>query len=214
VKAVSGRDGLPARLPLFPLPNVVLFPSVPLPLHVFELRYRKMVEDALATHRTIGMTLLRPGYEADYQGRPPVYPIGCAGVIQQHERLDDGRFNILLLGRQRFRIVEEHAGEPYRLASVEALPDLRGDDRSLASTRDALVSALGRMIGDSPYQVVDSDAPAEVVVNGLAQGLDLPPVERQSLLECDTLDRRARQLLSLLEFHRLERTAGGGGAPN
>jgi Lon protease-like protein len=214
VKAASGRDGLPPRLPLFPLPNVVLFPSVPLPLHVFELRYRKMVEDALATHRTIGMALLQPGYEADYQGRPPVYPIGCAGVIQQHERLDDGRFNILLLGRQRFRILEEHAGEPYRLASVESLPDLRGDDRSLASTRDALVSALGRMIGDSRYQIVDSDAPAEMVVNGLAQGLELPPVERQSLLECDTLDRRARQLLSLLEFHRLERTLGGSGAPN
>jgi uncharacterized protein len=208
------REGLPALLPLFPLPNVVLFPSVPLPLHVFEPRYRKMVEDALETHRTIGMTLLRPGYEADYLGRPPIYPIGCSGFIQQHERLEDGRFNILLHGRRRFRVVSEHDGEPYRLASVEPLDDPRGDDRSLAATRDELVSTLGRLIGESPFVVVDSDAPSELVVNGLAQGLDLPPVERQALLECETLDTRARRLLSLLEFHRLERTAGGTGAPN
>ena len=208
------RESLPPLLPLFPLPNVVLFPSVPLPLHVFEPRYRKMVEDALETHRTIGMALLRPGYEADYQGRPPIYPIGCAGLIQQHERLEGGRFNILLHGRRRFRVVCEHDGEPYRLASVEALDDPCGDGRSLAATRDELVSTLGRLIGDSPFVVVDSDAPSEFVVNGLAQGLDLPPVERQSLLECDTLDARARRLLSLLEFHRLERTAGGSGAAN
>jgi Lon protease-like protein len=208
------RNGLPLLLPLFPLPNVVLFPSVPLPLHVFEPRYRKMVEDVLETHRTIGMTLLRPGYEADYQGRPPIYPIGCTGFIQQHERLDDGRFNILLHGRRRFRVVREHDGEPYRLALVEPLDDPGGDGRSLAATRDELVSTLGRLIADSPFVVVDSDAPSELVVNGLAQGLDLPPVERQALLECDTLDARARRLLSLLEFHRLERTAGGSGAPN
>jgi uncharacterized protein len=208
------REGLPALLPLFPLPNVVLFPSVPLPLHVFEPRYRKMVEDALETHRTIGMALLRPGYEADYLGRPPIYPIGCSGFIQQHERLEDGRFNILLHGRRRFRVVSEHDGEPYRLASVEPLDDPRGDGRSLAATRDELVSTLGRLIGESPFVVVDSDAPSELVVNGLAQGLDLPPVERQALLECETLDARARRLLSLLEFHRLERTAGGTGAPN
>jgi Lon protease-like protein len=207
-------EGLPRLLPLFPLPNVVLFPSVPLPLHVFEPRYRKMVEDALETHRTIGMALLSPGYEADYLGRPPIYPIGCAGLIQRHERLADGRYNILLQGRRRFRVLEEHEGEPYRLASIEALDDPRGDAWSLDATRGELVAALGRLVGESPFVAVDSDAPVELVVNGLAQGLDLPPVERQSLLECDTLEARARKLLDLLEFHRLERTTGGSGAPN
>mgnify|MGYP003414648485 CR=1 FL=1 len=82
----DGRGrGRPAALtglvPLFPLPNVVLFPGAPLPLHVFEPRYRKMVEDALGSHRSIGIVLLKPGYEQDYQGRPPIYPLGCSGAI-------------------------------------------------------------------------------------------------------------------------------------
>src|SRR5204862_66647 len=83
-------------LPLFPLPNVVLFPNVFLPLHIFEPRYREMVGDALAGDRMIGMVLLKPGWESDYEGRPPVYPIGCSGVITHAERLQDGRFNIVL----------------------------------------------------------------------------------------------------------------------
>ena len=72
---------LPATIPIFPLPNAVLFPNVFMPLHIFEPRYRAMVSDALAGDRIIGMVLLKPGFEADYEGRPPVYPIGCAGVI-------------------------------------------------------------------------------------------------------------------------------------
>ena len=75
---------LPATLPLFPLPNVVLFPNVFLPLHIFEPRYRAMVADALKGDRLIGMVLLRPGWESDYEGRPPVFPTGCAGLITTH----------------------------------------------------------------------------------------------------------------------------------
>ncbi len=78
---------LPDLLPLFPLPNVVLFPHMSLPLHIFEPRYRKMVLDALESHRTIGMVLLRPGFEADYEGRPPVFERGCAGRIVGSETL-------------------------------------------------------------------------------------------------------------------------------
>ena len=77
---------LPPTIPLFPLPNVVLFPSVFLPLHIFEPRYREMVGDALTGDRIIGMVLLRPGWEADYEGRPPIYPVGCAGLITLSER--------------------------------------------------------------------------------------------------------------------------------
>src|SRR5258706_13100466 len=94
-------------LPLFPLPNVVLFPNVFLPLHVFEPRYRAMVADALASDRMIGMVLLRPGWEAAYEERPPVFSIGCSGVITHVERLPDSRFNIVLRGLERFRILEE-----------------------------------------------------------------------------------------------------------
>src|SRR5262245_7327661 len=101
---------------------------MPLPLHVFEPRYRKMVADVWKAHRTIGMALLKPGWEADYQGRPALYSPGCAGVIEQCEPLEDGRFNIVLRGVSRFRVLQEHAGEPYRLASIEPLPDTLDDD--------------------------------------------------------------------------------------
>ena len=110
-------DAAPA-LPLFPLPNVVLFPNVFLPLHIFEPRYRAMVADALEGDRLIGMVLLRPGWEGDYEGRPPVFPTGCAGLITHHERLPDGRYNIVLRGLEKFRILDEDASRSYRIARV------------------------------------------------------------------------------------------------
>src|SRR3954471_19818881 len=105
---------LPPTIPVFPLPNVVLFPTVSLPLHIFEPRYRDMVADALEGDRIIGMSLLQPGYEATYEGRPPVYAVGCAGVITHAERLADGRFNIVLRGIERFRVDAEDASRSYR----------------------------------------------------------------------------------------------------
>src|SRR6187397_607706 len=104
---------LPASIPVFPLPNVVLFPNVFLPLHIFETRYREMVADALKGDRIIGMTLLKPGYQADYEGRPPIYAVGCAGVITHAEPLADGRFDIVLRGLEKFRVVSEDSSKPY-----------------------------------------------------------------------------------------------------
>src|SRR5688572_30512693 len=98
---------LPSTIPIFPLPNVVLFPNVFLPLHIFEPRYRQMVSDALAGERLIGMVLLQPGYEENYERSPAVYDVGCAGLITHVERLSDGRFNIVLRGLERFRIIGE-----------------------------------------------------------------------------------------------------------
>src|ERR1700674_1939237 len=93
-------------LPIFPLPNVVLFPNVFLPLHIFEPRYREMVADALESDRLIGMALLRPGWEPEYEGRPAVYPIGCSGVITHFERLAGGRVQLVLGGVGRVRALE------------------------------------------------------------------------------------------------------------
>jgi Lon protease-like protein len=166
-----------------------------------------MVEDALASHRTIGMVVLKPGYEEDYQGRPPIYPLGCTGTIVEEERLDGGRFNILLLGQTRFRVLAEHGGEPYRLAAVEELPEPIGDASSLAELRASVLAALARRTGGAAVQT-KGDVPHAVVVNGLCQGLDLAPVEKLSLLGCDTVESRARRLLEILEFHALERAAG------
>jgi Lon protease-like protein len=110
-------------LPIFPLPNVVLFPNVFLPLHIFEPRYREMVADAVANDRLIGMVLLRPGWEPDYEKQPPVYPIGCSGVMTHVEQLVDGRYNIVLRGIDRFRILEEDYRRSYRRAAVEPLAE-------------------------------------------------------------------------------------------
>jgi Lon protease-like protein len=190
---------------MFPLGSV-LFPHAMLPLHVFEPRYRALVTDVLDSHRTIGMTLLKPGYEADYQGRPPVYPLGCAGTIVEQERLADGRYNIVLHGRERFRILEEQVGAPYRVARVEKLGDVAGDGDSLDRIRRQLLDAFERLGGGS--LVVEGDVPPAALVNGLCQQLDLPVVEKLDLLACDSIESRARRLVELLEYHALERESG------
>jgi len=118
------------RIPIFPLPDVVLFPNTLLPLHVFEPRYRRMVEDALAGDGRIAMALLRSGWEREYYGRPPVHPVAGAGEIVRHERLADGRFNILLRGTMRIGIVAELREEaPYRVVRARPLPDRYPDGR-------------------------------------------------------------------------------------
>jgi len=199
---------LPRRIPLFPLPNVVLFPQMPLPLRVFEPRYSKLVTDVLANHKTIGMTLLEPGWESDYQGRPPVYPVGCAGVVDQCERLEHGRFDILLRGVSRFRIVEEHAGEPYRVATIEPLPEIPGDSEALETVRRKVMAAIGRAADGPSVLVLQTELPHDVFANALCQSLSLTPVERQSLLNCGTTLARCERLLEILDFKLLEQTYG------
>lgn len=208
---------LPPVIPVFPLPNAVLFPNVFMPLHIFELRYRAMVADALTGDRIIGMALLRPGYQADYEGRPPVYRIGCAGLITHAEPLDDGRFNIVLRGIQKFQIHGEDDGKPYRLAEVEALSEecsqvdrdrLRMHRRRLEAT---LTAAVERAETDPKFP---SAIPDEDLVNALAQYLALEPIERQALLERDGVLARAEGLIELLEMKTLVRrgAAWPGGA--
>jgi len=110
---------------LFPLPNLVLFPYVIQPLHVFEPRYRRLLADALAGDRLMAMALLKPGWEEDYQQRPAIHPVVCLGKIFKEERLPDGRYNLLLHGLARARVLEELPnGKPYRSARVELLADV------------------------------------------------------------------------------------------
>jgi uncharacterized protein len=199
---------LPSLLPLFPLPNVVLFPKMPLPLNVFEPRYRKMVADVLASHKVIGMTLLKPGWEADYLGRPTLYPTGCAGHMEQCEPQPDGRFQIVLRGTSRFRIVEEHAGEPYRLATIEPLEDLIGDGAALDAARRKVMAAVARASDGPAVLVMQPELTHDVFVNALCQSLPLTPVERQSLLDCDAVLDRYVRLVEILEFKRLEQAQG------
>jgi len=208
-------------LPLFPLPNVVLFPNVFLPLHIFEPRYREMVADALADDRLIGMVLLKPGWQHDYEGRPPVYPIGCSGVMTHVEQLSDGRYNIVLRGVERFRIVsEEHRGS-YRRALVDAAAEEppKSDDQEIlrhqrAKLEALLAPALERGLGlarPAPTQSRGATAEARIpaampdadLINALAQYLDLEPLEKQALLERRGLCARAESLVELLEMKML-----------
>lgn len=202
---------LPSVIPLFPLPNVVLFPGMPLPLHVFEPRYRRMVADALGGQRVIGMTLLKPGWEADYHGRPAVYPVGCAGRLETCDPLPDGRFEILLKGFARFRIREEHGGQPYRLASIDAHPEEVGDAPGMDELRGRVLSAIGRAADGPAILVTRENLPPELFLNALCQSLKLAAVEQQSLLDCNTLLARYSRLLEILDFRSLERTYGQGG---
>jgi Lon protease-like protein len=191
-------------LPIFPLPNVVLFPNVFLPLHIFEPRYREMVNDAIASDRMIGMVLLKPGWEHDYEGRPAVYPVGCSSVITHVERLSDGRFNIVLRGVERFRIIEEDQSRSYRRALVESLADqaMAPDDRTaIRRERSRLESLLKPAVERAGADPKVPEAMAdEDLVNALAQYLDLEPVEKQALLERCSLRERAESLVELLEM--------------
>ena len=193
---------LPPTIPVFPLPTVVLFPNVFLPLHIFEPRYRQMVDDALNGDRIIGMVLLRPGWERDYDGRPAVYPVGCAGVITHAERLPDGRFNIVLRGMEKFRITGEEGGKAYRLAHVEPVPEPAAESvrTEMRTERRKLETLLVPQPEGQPDPKVPSSMPDEDLVNALAQYLEFEPVEKQALLERDGVLQRCRSLIELLEM--------------
>jgi len=195
---------LPPIISIFPLPNVVLFPGVFLPLHIFEPRYRAMTRDALAGDRIIGMSLLQPGYEADYEGRPAVYPIGCAGVISHSEPTSDGRYNIVLHGLEKFRVVEELPGGAYRRARIESLEELVTDAQRQAFARQRgriealLLDALKASEVQIPPSLSDGD-----LVHALCQYLKFTPAERQALLECEGPVARCHALIDLLEMQVL-----------
>lgn len=194
---------LPPIIPVFPLPNVVLFPNVFLPLHIFEPRYREMVREALGSDRMIGMVLLKPGWEHDYEGRPEVYPVGCAGLITHVERLADGEYNIILRGLEKFRIAGEEPGGSFRRAHVqpllEILPDGHRDPVRLVRRRleSLMAPPLASLAVD---QKLPGTMPDEDLVNALAQYLDLEPIEKQALLEKEGLLARAEALVELLEM--------------
>jgi Lon protease-like protein len=195
---------LPPTIPIFPLPNVVLFPNVFLPLHIFEPRYRSMVAEALEHDRIIGMVLLRPGWEDEYDGRPPVYEVGCAGLITHAERLGDGRYNIVLQGLEKFRVVDEDDDEnrPYRLARVDSIEEgVRESERDeMRAARRRLEALLVPQPGGRGEPNVPASMADEDLVNALAQYLELEPVEKQALLEREGLLARCRSLIELLEM--------------
>src|SRR5262245_46399124 len=204
------------EIALFPLASVVLFPRVRTPLHVFEPRYRQMTEDALAGERSIGMVAVPPEHAGAIAGDPPVYPVGCAGVISQARRLPDGRFHIVLDGAFRFRILTEAprpAGRLYRVASIERLADAYDP-----AERERVEELRGRILGlvRSLLELSDRERAREItpelfrsmddeaLVNTLANALALGTPEKQGLLETPSVPERYERLEGLLAFRRAE----------
>ena len=191
-------DILPPVIPIFPLEDATLFPNASRPFHIFEPRYRAMVADALKGDRIIGMVTLKPGYEANYDGRPPIYAIGCAGVITGVDELPDGGFDIVLRGIVKFRVTGEDPGRPYRIARVEALPEAPGDAETVAlHTQRQRLEVLVTRPGSGP--TIPRAIPDEEVVDALAEYVPLDPPERQALLELKGALARSQALIKLLE---------------
>jgi Lon protease-like protein len=208
---------LPAVIPLFPLPNVVLFPHLLLPLHIFEPRYRAMTQDALDGSQLIGMVLLRPGWEDAYRGRPAVHLIGTAGQIRESDALDDGCFNIVLAGLREFEVSAEHGDRAYRYATVawremESRFVLPASDRArLESLVSAYLEQRGR--AELKPRIFGRDVGDDVLVNSICQGMGFSPAERLWLLESSSLAERGQRLVEVLDFAILERRAPAGSNP-
>ncbi|OAI45326.1 hypothetical protein AYO44_02675 [Planctomycetaceae bacterium SCGC AG-212-F19] len=192
---------------LFPLPNVVLFPHVVQPLHIFEPRYREMTADALTDDRLIAPVLLRPGWEADYEGKPAIHPLLCVGRIAAEQRLPDGRYNLLLRGVSRGRIIAEApSGKLYRTARVELLtegecPEAKSAGRlraQLAKVVQPWFPAQGPALGQLQKLVDNPELALGVLCDLLAFAVPLAVEVKQSLLEELDIGQRAEALVGHL----------------
>jgi Lon protease-like protein len=205
---------IPVRIPVFPLPNVVLFPKTYLSLHIFEPRYRVMVSDAAKSSQCIGMALLKEGWETDYYGHPPVFSVGCVGRLASVKPLADGRSNILLQGLERFAIEREWYDKPYREATIAVTA--RGVETSLDPTvRRRLFTVLESYLqsrNEMPawQELFREEVGDEIVVNTLSTYLECTPLEKQFLLEADSFHQQARRLSDLIEFMMHDRSGTRG----
>jgi len=209
-----------AAIPLFPLSNVVLFPRVKTPLHVFEPRYRQLAQHVLEGGRRIGMVTVDPQHLDGIGGDPPLQRVGCCGVITESRPLPDGRYNLVLLGEYRFRILEESprpCERLYRVARVEPLEDPYPDAlrERVSRLRASILENVGMLVRRThpersqvldPYLFASVDD--ETLVNTLAGALAMPPEEKQRLLEADSIPERFALLAGALGFWRAELEAG------
>jgi uncharacterized protein len=215
VTALSEFTGV-ARL--FPLPGLVFFPHAVQPLHIFEPRFRDMTADALAGDRLIALVLLRPGWEDDYDDRPAVHPVACLGRVIADHLLPDGRYNLVLRGLARVRILDELDGRSFRLARTEILRETGPDD---LDERMALRAALADLMlprvtaGPAREQLrglFEGELPLGALCDVLAFALPLPTEAKQELLAALDETDRARRLMEA--FRAVVENAPPAGAGN
>ena len=201
---------------LFPLPDLVMFPHVVQPLHLFEPRYVAMIEAALAGDRLIAMALLREGWQAGYLGQPPIHSTVCLGRVISDSRLEDGRYNILLAGLTRARVLHESTDDTaYRTAEIALLPDIYGSADSLQRRRlqQRLLATFREFYppgaaGDaSLQQLLRDQIPLGMLADVVAYTLPLPLESKQQLLACQRVEQRAE---TLIKYLRSLQQSGGG----
>jgi len=211
------------QAPLFPLSNVTLFPGTGAPLHVFEPRYRQMMQAALDADRVIIMATVRPEHAHEMAGDPPVYPIACAGFIQNYQKLADGRFKLQLQGTHRVRILRElpRADERiYRIGEFERLDETTLDAARCHTMRERVTEQLAELARETTGLSLEhtvgriTTMDLTTFTDTVCQTVGLPVAEKQALLEADSIDERLRRLEGTLEFHRalIERGGTGPGA--
>ncbi|MGI9428529.1 MAG: LON peptidase substrate-binding domain-containing protein [Bythopirellula sp.] len=208
---------------LFPLPDLVMFPHVMQPLHVFETRYRDLLNAALDSDGLIAMSLLAPGWEADYEGRPKVLPHACLGKVVTHQRQDDGHYNVLLLGLRRILIETELPPDrSYREAKAKLLDDFCYSENDGA--REALQAELtekfqeclpqGQPSNPNVEELLSAEIPLGVLTDLVSFALPLDLQTKSLLLGENDIDRRATMLLNALNNsgkveRRFSRGSGG-----
>ncbi len=198
------------RVPLFPLPGAILFPRSQLPLHIFEPRYREMVRDAIDGPGRIA--IIQP-HRLDDDNQAPLYSVGCVGELVSIEELEDGRFNIMLLGSNRFRLIREiDADASYRRAEVDITAFEDDEPPALSLGQRAEVEREARRLGDAMGLAVDWAAvnrlDDEMIVNAIAQVAPFDIGAKQALLEQQTLAGRADLLVQLMQFQRAAVSGG------
>lgn len=186
------------RVSIFPLSGALLFPGMHLPLHIFEPRYRAMVSDALARDRRIGM--IQPRGDGE---RPALFGMGCVGQIIDVEALPDGRFDIVLEGLARFRVLQElDVATPFRQVEADLLPNQPSG--TLAIAERASLEMESRRFAEVQGYAVDWESVSrlddETLVNGIAQIAPFDPASKQALLEAETLSERAELIVQLMQF--------------
>jgi Lon protease-like protein len=205
----SSWEDFSGTVRLFPLPNLVLFPHVVQPLHIFEPRYRQLMADALESDRLMALALLEPGWEQNYHKRPAIHPVVCIGKIFKEERLADGRYNLLLHGQRRARVVEECEDDRlYRSARVELLTDVEGPG---GEQEAAMLRELGQHLSVwFASQGLALEQLSKLLESGLTLGalcdiftfaLPLNIEFKQQLLDQVDVETRTRRLLDHLEEH-------------
>ncbi len=177
-----------------------------MPLHIFEERYRILTREVVAGDGQVAITLLREGWETNYEGNPAVHDVACLGKIETFEELEDGKYDIVLAGVRRVRIIREVPHTPYRMAETEPLPDVACDDEAAEVIQrrnhlGALFTRFAELATDGKYKSVElvPQLHFEAMVNLVASTLNLPAREKQSLLEMDDMTRRCDALIPALQ---------------